>query len=114
MSDASALPRPRQDLQPLLGLEFTGDVRAVPEGRIVPAGEPLLEVTAPLPQAQPAGTYVLNQLSHQTAIASRTARCVLAAAGHPVVVARVRKQGKEVSHDTARTTQQRWAFGSPA
>ncbi|WP_406411426.1 nicotinate phosphoribosyltransferase [Streptomyces sp. NBC_01614] len=82
---ASALHRPRRDLEPLLGLEFTGRVRAVPEGRIVLAGEPLLEVTAPLPQAQLAETYVLNQLSHQTAIASKAARCVLAAAGHPVV-----------------------------
>ncbi|MDF3143649.1 MULTISPECIES: nicotinate phosphoribosyltransferase [unclassified Streptomyces] len=82
---ASALHRPPRDLQALLGLEFTGDVRAVPEGRIVLAGEPLLEVTAPLPQAQLAETYVLNQVSHQTALASKAARCVLAAAGHPVV-----------------------------
>ncbi|MFI7296405.1 nicotinate phosphoribosyltransferase [Streptomyces sp. NPDC050121] len=82
---ASALHRPPRDLEPLLGLEFTGSVRAVPEGRIVLAGEPLLEVTAPLPQAQLAETYVLNQLSHQTTIASKAARCVLAAAGHPVV-----------------------------
>ena len=81
----SALNRPPQDLEPLLGLAFTGRVRAVPEGRIVLAGEPLLEVTAPLPQAQLVETYVLNQLSHQTAIASKAARCVLAAAGHPVV-----------------------------
>lgn len=82
---ASALHRPPRDLRALLGLEFTGDVRAVPEGRIVLAGEPLLEVTAPLPQAQLAETYVLNQLSHQTALASKAARCVLAAAGRPVV-----------------------------
>ncbi|MGW0822689.1 nicotinate phosphoribosyltransferase [Streptomyces sp. NPDC002845] len=82
---ASALHRPEHDLVPLLGLEFTGRVRAVPEGRIVLAGEPLLEVTAPLPQAQLVETYVLNQVSHQTAIASKAARCVLAAAGHPVV-----------------------------
>lgn len=40
---ASALHRPPRDLEPLLGLEFTGRVRAVPEGRIVLAGEPLLE-----------------------------------------------------------------------
>ncbi len=82
---ASALHRPPRDLEALLGMEFTGQVRAVPEGRIVLAGEPLLEVTAPLPQAQLVESYVLNQLSHQTAIASKAARCVLAAAGHPVV-----------------------------
>ncbi|WP_149831253.1 nicotinate phosphoribosyltransferase [Streptomyces tailanensis] len=82
---ASALHRPPRDLHPLLGLKFTGDVRAVPEGRIVLAGEPLLEVTAPLPQAQLVETYVLNRLSHETALASKAARCVLAATGHPVV-----------------------------
>lgn len=100
---ASALHRPRRDVEPLLGLEFTGDVRAVPEGRIVLAGEPLLEVTAPLPQAQLAETYVLNQLSHQTAIASKAARCTLAAAGHPVVDFSLRRtQGPQAGFQAAR------------
>ena len=82
---AAVLHRPPADVDTLLGLEFTGQVRAVPDGRIVLAGEPLLEVTAPLPQAQLVETYVLNQVSHQTAIASKAARCVPAAAGHPLV-----------------------------
>ncbi|MFE1783927.1 nicotinate phosphoribosyltransferase, partial [Streptomyces sp. NPDC059506] len=82
---AAALHRPRQDLEPLLGLEFEGEVRAVPEGRVVLPGEPLLEVTAPLPQAQLVETFLLNQVSHQTAVASKAARCVIAAAGRPVV-----------------------------
>ncbi|MFE4050195.1 nicotinate phosphoribosyltransferase [Streptomyces sp. YIM B13518] len=100
---ASALHRPPRDLRPLLGLEFTGDVRAVPEGRIVLAGEPLLEVTAPLPQAQLAETYVLNRLSHQTAVASKAARCVLAAAGHPVVDFSLRRtHGPQAGFQAAR------------
>ncbi|MFE0456759.1 nicotinate phosphoribosyltransferase [Streptomyces sp. NPDC058914] len=100
---ASALQRPPRDLEPLLGVEFTGDVRAVPEGRIVLAGEPLLEVTAPLPQAQLAETYVLNQLSHQTVIASKAARCVLAAAGHPVVDFSLRRtHGPQAGFQAAR------------
>ncbi|WP_432010806.1 nicotinate phosphoribosyltransferase [Streptomyces cucumeris] len=82
---ADALHRPREDLEPLLGLEFDGEVRAVPEGRVVLAGEPLLELTAPLPQAQLVETYLLGQLSHQTTIASKAVRCVLAADGHPVL-----------------------------
>ncbi|MFF4964373.1 nicotinate phosphoribosyltransferase [Streptomyces sp. NPDC001037] len=82
---ADALHRPVRDLEPLLGLRFEGEVRAVPEGRVVFAGEPLLEVTAPLPQAQLVETYLLNQLCHQTAVASKAARCVLAAAGRAVV-----------------------------
>ncbi|TPQ15724.1 nicotinate phosphoribosyltransferase [Streptomyces sporangiiformans] len=100
---ASALHRPPRDLEPLLGMEFTGQVRAVPEGRIVLAGEPLLEVTAPLPQAQLVETYVLNQVSHQTTIASKAARCVLAAAGHPVVDFSLRRtHGPQAGFQAAR------------
>ncbi|MBK3632368.1 nicotinate phosphoribosyltransferase [Streptomyces sp. MBT97] len=100
---ASALHRPRADLEPLLGMEFTGRVRAVPEGRVVLAGEPLLEVTAPLPQAQLVETYVLSLLSHQTAIASKAVRCVLAAAGHPVVDFSLRRaHGPQAGFQAAR------------
>ncbi|HTZ08324.1 MAG TPA: hypothetical protein VMB72_04585, partial [Acidimicrobiales bacterium] len=69
------------DLALLEGLRFTGDVWAVPEGTIVVADEPLLEVTAPLPEAQLVETFLLNQVTYQTALASKAARCVLAAAG---------------------------------
>lgn len=82
---ADALGRPAGDLAALRGLRFPGEVRAVPEGRVVFSGEPLLEVTAPIAQAQLVETYLLNQVSHQTGIASKAARCVLAAAGHPVI-----------------------------
>ncbi|GGT01227.1 nicotinate phosphoribosyltransferase [Streptomyces chromofuscus] len=100
---SSALRRPPRDLEPLLGTEFTGKVRAVPEGRIVLAGEPLLEVTAPLPQAQLVETYVLNQVNHQTTIASKAARCVLAAAGHPVVDFSLRRtHGPQAGFQAAR------------
>lgn len=82
---AEVLHRPPGELEPLLGLRFEGDVRAVPEGRLVFSGEPLLEVTASLPQAQLVETYLLTQLCHQTAVASKAARCVLAADGRPLV-----------------------------
>ncbi|GGZ09478.1 hypothetical protein GCM10010385_68260 [Streptomyces geysiriensis] len=62
---ASALRRPTADIAPLSGMTFTGEVRAVPEGRIVYAGEPLLEVTAPIAQAQLVETFLLNQISRQ-------------------------------------------------
>src|SRR5262245_52164565 len=39
-------------------LRFTGDVHAVREGTIVFANEPLLEVVAPLPEAQIVETFV--------------------------------------------------------
>ena len=35
-----------------LALRFSGDVWAIPEGRIVTANEPLIEVTAPIAEAQ--------------------------------------------------------------
>ncbi|HTX62573.1 MAG TPA: nicotinate phosphoribosyltransferase, partial [Acidimicrobiales bacterium] len=60
-------------------VRFTGDVVAVEEGRIVLAGEPLLEVTAPLPEAQLVETYLLNQVTFQTALATKAVRCRLAA-----------------------------------
>ena len=82
---AEAYRLPPVDLEPLRGLRFTGDVWAVPEGRVVFEGEPLLEVTAPLPEAQFVETYVLNQVSHQTTLASKAARCVVAASGRPVI-----------------------------
>lgn len=43
-----------------------------------------MEVTAPLPQARLVETYLLTQLCHQTAVASKAARCVIAAAGRPL------------------------------
>ncbi|GHF04884.1 nicotinate phosphoribosyltransferase [Streptomyces morookaense] len=100
---AAVLGRSPEDLEPLLGLGFTGDVRAVPEGRVALAGEPLLEVTAPLPQAQLVESYVLNQVNHQTTVASKCARCVLAADGHPVVDFSLRRaHGTEAARQAAR------------
>jgi len=72
-------------VEALAGLRFTGDVWAVPEGRVVFAGEPLLEVTAPIAEAQLAETYLLNQLTFATTIASKAARCRLAAQDASVV-----------------------------
>ena len=71
-------------LEQLRALRFTGDVYAVAEGTPVFANEPLLEVVAPLPEAQLAETFLLNQLHHQTLIASKGARVVEAAAGRAV------------------------------
>ncbi len=69
----------------LEGFRFAGEVRAVPEGTPVFGGEPLLEVTAPLPQAQLVETALMNQVHLQTVAASKAARIVEAARGRPVV-----------------------------
>lgn len=66
-------------------LRFTGNVRAVREGTPVLAGEPILEVDAPFAEAQLAETFLLNQVTLQTVLATKALRCVHAAAGRPVV-----------------------------
>jgi nicotinate phosphoribosyltransferase len=53
---------------------FTGAVRAAPEGTIVSAAEPLLEVTAPVVEAQLVETFVLNPITTSTTLASKAAR----------------------------------------
>lgn len=70
---------------------FTGDVYALPEGTPVFGEEPLLEVVAPLPEAQLVETYLINQMQLQTMAASKAARVVHAAAGRPVVDFGVRR-----------------------
>ena len=65
--------------------QFAGDLHAVPEGTVFFVNEPFVRVTAPLPQAQFVETRLLNLLHYQTLIASKAARCVLVAAGKPVI-----------------------------
>ena len=58
---------------------------AVPEGTPVFPKEPILEVVAPLPQAQLIETLVMNQVHLQTVLASKAARLAIAAGRRPVV-----------------------------
>lgn len=69
----------RRTIERLAAFRFTGDVDAVPEGTVVFAGEPILRVTAPLPEAQFLETRLINILHFETLIASKAARMVLAA-----------------------------------
>jgi nicotinate phosphoribosyltransferase len=64
---------------------FTGTVRAMPEGSICFAGEPVLEITAPVIESQFVETFVLNQVHLQTVLATKASRVVHAAAGKPVI-----------------------------
>ncbi len=65
----------------LAAFRFTGDVHAMPEGSVCFPNEPLLRVTAPLPEAQLVESRLINILNFQTLIASKAARMVLAAPG---------------------------------
>ena len=64
---------------------FTGDVSAIAEGTPVFAQEPLMRVTAPLAEAQLVETALIAEVMFQTAVASRAARVVEAAAGRSVM-----------------------------
>jgi nicotinate phosphoribosyltransferase len=68
-------------LEYLAKLRFSGDVHATPEGTVFFANEPILRVTAPLPEAQLLETRIINMLHFQTLIAAKAARLVLAAPG---------------------------------
>jgi len=65
----------------LKNFRFTGDVHAIPEGSVCFTNEPLIRITAPLPQAQLVESRLINILHFQTLIASKAARMVLAAPG---------------------------------
>jgi nicotinate phosphoribosyltransferase len=84
-------------LASLHDFRFTGDVYAVPEGTVVFAHEPILEVVAPLPQAQIVETFLMNQIQVATTAASKASRVVQAARGRSVVDFGLRRmQGADV------------------
>lgn len=63
----------------LTDFRFRGTVCAMPEGTIFFENEPIVQVIAPLPEAQLIETRLINLIHFQTLIASKAARCVLAA-----------------------------------
>lgn len=69
----------------LAGFRFSGEVHAMPEGTVFFANEPILRVTAPLPEAQLIETRLINVLHFQSLIASKAARMVLLAPGRLLV-----------------------------
>jgi nicotinate phosphoribosyltransferase len=66
-------------LERFRSFRFTGDVYALAEGTVCFAQEPLVRVTAPLPEAQLVESRLINLLHYQTMVASKAARCRLAA-----------------------------------
>lgn len=69
----------------LADFHFTGNVYAMLEGTPVFANEPIIEIVAPLPQAQLVETFIMNQIHVATVLASKAARVVTAAQGRTVV-----------------------------
>jgi len=69
----------------LADFRFSGEVRALPEGTVAFADEPIVQVIGPLPEAQLVESRLINLIHFQTVIASKAARCVLAAPGKMLV-----------------------------
>lgn len=69
----------------LVGFRFSGDVRAMPEGTICFADEPVIQVVAPLAEAQFVESRLLNLIHFQTVVASKAARMILAAPGKQLI-----------------------------
>jgi nicotinate phosphoribosyltransferase len=85
-------------------LRFTGDVWALPEGTIFFPEEPIMEITAPLVEAQLIETFVLNTLGLASLIATKAARCVHAAQERPLVDFALRRtQGQDAGDQVARS-----------
>ncbi len=92
-------------LQRIEGVRFTGDVYALPEGTIVFPNEPIVQVIAPILEAQLMETLVLNQIHFQSLAATKAARVVEAAKGRGVVdFGSRRAHGTDAALKVARAT----------
>jgi len=92
-------------LERMEDLRFEGDVDAMPEGTVFFADEPILRVVAPLPQAQIVESRLIQILHYETLVASKAARCVLAAPGKLLVDFGMRRaHGADASLAAARAS----------
>ena len=103
---------PRDFVDSLADLRFTGDLDAMPEGTVCFADEPLLRIVAPLREAQLVESRVMNLVHYATLVASKAVRSVLAAPGRQLVDFGLRRaHGAEAALLSARAS---YLPGSPA
>ncbi|MFO7840109.1 MAG: nicotinate phosphoribosyltransferase [Desulfosalsimonadaceae bacterium] len=94
-----------QFLSYLQDFRFTGEIRAMPEGTVFFRDEPVIEVRAPLIQAQLLETLLLNIIGFQSLIATKAARCIHAAGGRALIDFSARRtQSAEASLKVARSS----------
>jgi nicotinate phosphoribosyltransferase len=86
--------------------DFSGSVHAMAEGTIFFPHEPIIRITAPLPEAQLIESRVINLLHYQSLIASKAARCVIASDGRANLIdfGLRRTHGAEAGLFAARST----------
>jgi len=95
----------KEFLDYLRSFKFEGDVYSVREGTITFSDEPMMRVTAPLPQAQLIETFLLNAVNLQTTIATKASRVVYAAEGRTIVDFSLRRtQGTDAGMKVARAS----------
>ncbi len=86
-------------------LRFSGRVRALAEGTLFFPDEPLLEISAPIIEAQLLETFVINVIGLHTLIATKAARCRHAAQGRSLIDFALRRtQGLDAGMAAARST----------
>ncbi|MFP4225805.1 MAG: nicotinate phosphoribosyltransferase [Desulfobacterales bacterium] len=89
----------------LKGFRFTGTLRAMPEGTVFFRDEPVLEISAPLIQAQVLETLLINTIGFQSLIATKAARCLHAAEGRSLIDFSARRtHGGDASLKVARSS----------
>ena len=76
---------PQPFLEWLSNFRFSGDIYAIREGAPFFQNEPIVEVVAPIAEAQFIETLILNQIGLQTILASKAARIVAAARDRTVI-----------------------------
>jgi nicotinate phosphoribosyltransferase len=87
----------------LANFRFSGDIYAMREGTPFFENEPIMEVVAPIAEAQLIETLILNQIGLQTILTSKAARVVAAARGRSVVDFGARRaQGIDAANKGAR------------
>ncbi len=69
----------------LKNFRFTGNVYAVDEGEIIFPNEPVIQVEAPLIEAQIVETFLINTMQISILVATKALRCYSVAKGTPLV-----------------------------
>src|SRR5580704_11894138 len=88
----------------LAQLRFTGSVRAIADGSIFFAGEPVMEIRGPLIEAQLLEPLILNQVGFASLTATKAARCFSVASGRRLIEFGLRRgQGADATLIAARS-----------
>lgn len=84
---------------------FHGEVWAMPDGTVFFVNEPVLEITAPIIEAQLVESFVVNAIHLQSLIATKASRCVHAAQGRSLIDFSLRRtHGTDAGMKVARSS----------